>query len=242
MGKDSDSVSTHRAARTAPAGRGFGLVAAAATSAALLVGSGVAYRTLVEQMDVAMGHTLQLARPFSTLEYKLGPWRGVDVPLPPRVLQQTHIDYEYLSRRYVHTGSQTAVSVYVGLGYPRTQLIHRADICFIASGWNWDSQKRVPLVLESGATVPCILHRFSKPGKPPLLVLATYVVSGRYSDTPAAHSVRDPGLFGKRPAYVVRLQIVVEASRDRAGDVEKLMGFAARVQAPLAEVMPYWVE
>ena len=74
--------------------------------------------------------------------------------------------------------------------------------------------KKTTMKASSGRrrTIPAILFEFRQPDvmEPPLLVLATYLVNGRYFQSQAAltrYNGRGPNLSAERPPYLTRILI-----------------------------------
>src|SRR5690606_31466885 len=105
------------------------------------------------------------------------------------------------------------------------------------------SRERREVRDSAGAVVPALLFEFvsSDLHSPPELVLASYLINGRYvNDTASArgYNVRSPGVFSRQLAYVARIQVTTRASGDRPADVALLTDFAGRVFGVVSEMMP----
>ena len=219
---------------------------AATLAAAVLLGTGWGHRVLIARIDHALQQIVQPVQPLASLPLQLGGWLGRDEPLDERVRQAAHFDDQYVNRVYFNPRVGASVGVFIGfVGRPRSRLGHRPDVCYAAHGWEQEWQKSVPVTTPAGSSVPSILHKFRPPdafGRPKL-VLATYMVNGRFVYDPAAfrqYNARSPNLLGGRPAYLTRIHVSLVASGNQAADTAVLKEFVALVAEPTANMMPYW--
>lgn len=215
-------------------------------AAMVLLGTGWGHRVLVTRIDRALQQMVQPVQPLASLPLRLSGWLGWDEPLDERVRQAAHFDDEYVNRAYFNPRVGASVGVFIGfVGRPRSHLGHRPDVCYAAHGWEQGWQKSVPVTTPAGSSIPCILHKFRPPdgfGRP-RLVLATYMVNGRFTHDPAAfrqYNARSPNLLRGRPAYLTRIHVSLVALGNQAADTAVLKEFMALVAEPTAKMMPYW--
>lgn len=219
--------------------------AAGLTAFVLLLIAGAGHRLLVRRIEASISQTLPPARPLATIPLEMGPWQGKDVPLGERVLSVANFDDQYINRQYVNRQGGRWVGLFVGyVGRPRSRLGHRPDVCYAAHGWAQVGQEKIAVTGPAGPPIPGILYEFRSPKTvgTRMLVLATYLINGRYSNDPddfTRYNARDPGLFGDRKTYLTRVQISLTASADRESDVAALSDLAARLREPIASTMPH---
>ncbi len=216
------------------------------TALVLLVAAGLGHRALLQRIGVAMSQTAELKQPLESTPLDLGPWRGREIPFDPESLNVGWFDDEFLNRGYVHEETETSVGVFVGyVGRPRSTFGHRPDVCYAANGWTEEDQRSIVFTTDDGRVVHAILYRFDRARNfgPPLLVLATYVINGRFLEDPSDltrwHS-RGAGLLGERASYLTRVQLSTLATRGVTAETAALRDLMGRLVEPLAACMPYW--
>jgi hypothetical protein len=215
-------------------------------AAALLTAAGVGHRVLLARIQYALTQVYPPRQPLATLPLQVEGWSGREVALDPRELQAANFDDEYVSRVYAQAAGSASVAVFVGyVGRPRMHLGHRPDVCYAAHGWEQADQRPIDFKLPDGRRGTAILYSFRRPddvGRP-LLVLAMYVVNGRYVRDPddlRRWSARSPGLLGERPPYLARMQVSLRSSGDQAADLATLENFTGLMADPLVARLPYW--
>lgn len=217
--------------------------AAAVFCAAVLLLAGLGHRLLLARIDAAMGRTLPLKQPLSSVPMQLGGWTGQDEPLDEHV-RRIAGDDESLNRVYVDEVGGRRVGLYVGyVGRPRTWMSHRPDVCYRTHGFAPLSKERMTLNTSARGPIPAVLYEFRSPqaGGPREWVLATYLFNGTYTNDDAVltdANARTTGLFGGRAAYLARIQASLRATGDRAADVAILSDFLAQAIEPIAAAMP----
>jgi hypothetical protein len=92
-------------------------------------------------------------------------------------------------------------------------------------------------------SVPGILYEFRSPGIGGRrdLVLATYLVNGRYLDTGSSldtYNSREVDLFRRGGTYLARIQISISATGDRQADLAVLSDFISEIITPVSSLMP----
>lgn len=225
---------------------GLSLSVAASLAALVLFGAGWGHRALLARINQALGTMVRPAQPLASLPLELGAWRGRDVPLDRRVEGAANFDDDFLNRVYLRRADGAQVAAFIGyVGRPRAQLGHRPDVCYAAHGWDEVGQERVEIPLAGGETIPGIVYEFRRPNRTgwPMRVLATYVINGRYVKDPdefARWNTRNPGLLGERPAYLARIQLVLQGTSDAEADLRLLGEFMPLIARPTLALMPYW--
>jgi hypothetical protein len=220
----------------------------AALAVVVLATTGWGHRIFVERIEAALGEMVQPTRPLSSLPEELGGWSGNAVALDPRVFDAVTFDDEYVNRVYVDQRTGRTLSLFVGyVGRPRAVMGHRPDVCFAAHGWEQTNEELLQIETWDGRPVPSILYEFRKPKdlSRRMLVLATYMINGAYSQDPDAFrdfNARSANLLGERPAYLARVQVALVAGADRRADLQLLEEFTALVADATARIMPYWEE
>ena len=218
---------------------------AAAVAAVVLLAGGWGHRGLVARIALAVGEVAELSRPLTSLPLELGGWYGHEIPMGDIPSRVAWFDDEYVNRVYVNRATGSRVVVFVGyVGHPRAHFGHRPDVCFAAHGAEQVASDALVVELPDGGRVPAFLYEFRAPGmlEERTLVLATYLINGRYTADPdelRRFNARNPGLMGERTAYLTRVQVSIRASSDRGADVAALRDLAARMQGPIISSMPY---
>jgi EpsI family protein len=119
---------------------------------ALLTGATVLLNLSSRRKAVPLHH------PLRTVPLTIGGWRGVDSPLPPRIVEASGVD-DYLNRLYTGPLGQE-VSIYIG--YYKSQrtgdLIHSPRNCLPASGW--EAVRTVRLTVALPAANPIVVNEF----------------------------------------------------------------------------------
>lgn len=216
------------------------------TAAAVLVAAGWGHRALLARVDSALNQVVGPSRPLATLPLVVGEWVGRDVEVDPRVLKAPHFDDQFVNRTYVSARASKQVEMFVGyVGRPRARLGHRPDICQVAHGLSEVHRTPLDVMAPGGHSVPATLYEFEKPEEPTprTLVLATYIVNGHYVSDPTEPdrwNARSPLLFGERAAYLMRIQLSISCSADRAADVSALQQLMAGLATSAAAIVPYW--
>lgn len=215
----------------------------AVSAAILLVCCGMSRDFVGHRIEAALGQVLALRQPLASLPLTLGDWDGRDVPMDEDVRRMAGDD-ESVNREYVDRPSGRGVGVYIGyMGRPRARMGHRPDVCYGAHGFKESGRQPIELTLADGAQVPAVLHEFRSPDQPHVreIVVATFLINGRYSGDPAdanSYNTRDAGIFMKREAYVARAQFSTRATGDDAADVRRLKSLAGGMLPLLSATMP----
>jgi len=181
-----------------------------ATGGLLLTGTvyRIAASTLTATLENPVLPTIAL-REFPT---EIGGWQGKDVSIPEEIRRVAGND-DFLYRFFVQEHSRRWASLYVAYsGRPGTMLGHRPDVCYIAGGWVYDNGRRMRLLSAEGRVIPCLIHRFHKPGlmREEIVVLNFYVLNGRITRSESGFSGlgwRRPNIAGDPARYVAQVQI-----------------------------------
>lgn len=232
-----------RSATAAP-GRPWAVFASMLFVVLVLLAAGWGQRALVQRIDVAMATPTRPQQPLSALPRALGDWRGTDVELDPDVFRVGWFDDDYCNRVYTNTRTGANVAAFIGyVGHTRAQFGHRPDVCYITHGWDQIGAEKLELHDVHGNAIPCLVYEFHKPNsfEPPLTVVATYMINGRFFSDPADLTrwhTRNPGLLGERPAYLTRIQLSMSGRSEF--QVEQMSDLLTQLTGPTADLMPYW--
>ena len=219
-------------------------IAVGATLVVLVV-TGLVHRSLLAQIQGALGQSLKLSRPLSVLPLDFGPWQGHEVPIDDRVRRIAGED-DFINREYSNDELGRAVALYVGyIGRPRSHLSHRPDICYPAHGFQESSCESVLIPGRGGTAIPSLVYEFRspEPGGPRDLVLVVYLVNGHYATNMQAidgYNARSPSLLGSQyePPYLTRIQASMRIRAGRAQEVSVLSDFVAQIAEPIVALMP----
>lgn len=240
------SCSVLRTNQAHPASRslaGLGARWMAYVGLAVLVASGFGHRGLLAWIDTSEGRLLPLRLPLSCLPLQVDGWVGQDMPLPPDILRILGRE-QYLNRIYVHPGTKRALTVYIGYsGQARLRIWHRPGICYPAHGFQEVSRQPYALKASARPSLPATLHEFISPqmGVPRVLVLATYVVDGRFVNDPTVADNGDPhGLrwWREHATYGARVQVSMQTSGDKDADAALMAALASRLIEDLLPALP----
>lgn len=160
------------------------VLAAATLAVMLLAGSGYAFHAMGRYYAQPLTSVPLPAGTLERLPMDVGPWRGRDVAMDPRMLKATDAD-AMLTRTYVRAGDNLAVNFYVAYGIRGRDLVpHRPEVCYPGAGWTLESNQPRLLALPDGQSLPCRVLRFSRPGlgNQTVRVMNFFLVDGRYYD------------------------------------------------------------
>jgi len=181
-------------------------------AATLLILSGIAYRVLASRLKLITETPIKLPVPLSAFPIKIDGWVGKDVPIPPNIQRVAGND-DFLNRSYIDQSKDQWVNVYVAYSArPRMMLGHRPEVCYVGGGWILDSNEPSEAVCRSGRRVPCLVHRFHRPGPETVevVVLNFYIVNGEITNDESGFSGigwRTPNIAGNSARYVAQVQI-----------------------------------
>jgi hypothetical protein len=174
--------------------------------------SGAAYRAVVSHLDDALITPISLPVALEAFPLKIDKWTGQDVSVPESVIRIAGND-DYIYRIYRDESTGHWVNVYVAYsGRPRTMVGHRPDVCYGAAGWVCDGTVRSEFQSSDLRSVPCLIHRFRKPGPDgtEIVVLNYYILNGRITNDAGGFSGlgwRTPNIDGDPARYVAQVQI-----------------------------------
>jgi hypothetical protein len=201
----------------------------------LLVLAGMTYRFLSSHFKYLAANPIKLPVPLSAFPTKIGDWVGMELPIPTttREYMEKNFADDFLSRRYTNRTSSAWADVYFVYCSSRPGGIvgHKPLVCYPAHGWIHDGSEPSQFMTSSGQQIPCLIHRFHKPG--PLddqaVVLSFYILNGRLTVQESDFA----GFLGRRPnianepaRYVAQIQIssAIEGSiRSAAKDITDLI-------------------
>ncbi len=177
----------------------------------LLVSAGVSYRVVATMLGNLTNIVIELPVPLSSIPTEIENWSGRDRPLDENVLRVAGND-AYLNRLYVNQSSKEWVSIYIAYtARPRTMVGHRPQVCYVGGGWVLDRTEKIEIKLESGLTVPSLIHHFHKPSPSfeEIIVLNYYIVNGQLTNDERVFSgvgFRTPNIAGDPALYVAQVQ------------------------------------
>ena len=185
----------------------------------LLVVAGYLYRTDSERLGSLP--PIQLPVPLKNLAPEINGWVGqtLEIPATTRQYMEEHFADDYISRRYVNSAEGRWADLYVVYCSSRPAALggHRPGVCYPNNGWIADEEKAVQseFVAASGATIPCLVHRFHKEDELTLayrdvVVLSFYILNGRVTLKESEFSDlwgRRLNMEGDPTRYVAQVQV-----------------------------------
>lgn len=182
----------------------------------LLIGSGITYRVLAVRLQTLLDRPITLPVSLQDFPKHFGDWFGRDQAI--RQVTQNYMEEnfadDFINRHYVNTKTQEWADVYVVYCATRPAGIlgHRPRVCYPAYGWQHSGTETVKLETAHGREIPCLLHRFQKPGLDggEIVVLSFYIVNGQITTNEDMFSSfwgRWPNLDGDPARYVAQVQI-----------------------------------
>lgn len=181
-------------------------------AAGVMLLAGVGYRVAARRLCRSALDPIVLPVPLREFPVEVGGWAGEDVPRPEYIEQRAGND-DFLNRMFVHKPTGQWVNMYVTYsGRPRTMLGHRPKVCYVANGWVWQSSTKSQFVSSAGRSIPCLIHRFYKPGfgDEGVVVLSFYILNGQVTNSQDGFSGlkwRTPNIAGDPARYVAQVQI-----------------------------------
>jgi hypothetical protein len=197
----------------------------------LLLCAGIVYRVTAKQLKLVVDASIKLPYPLSTFSTEVGNWNGKDVPIPYNIQRIAGND-DFLNRLYTNEMTKEWANVYIAYSArPRTMLGHKPQACYVGNGWIHDSTELSKFISASGATIPCLIHRFHKPAPDNMkvVVLNFYILNGQITSDESSFSGvgwRTPNIAGNPARYVAQVQISSTAensTREAAKDMTDLM-------------------
>lgn len=201
----------------------------------LLISAGAAYRIFASRLQHILRTPVELPISLSDFPIRIGNWVGADLPIrtTAKEYMEAHFADDFLSRRYINAPTETWADVYIVYcsSRPGGILGHRPRVCYSGAGWVHDSTEQSQFISRVGRKIPCLIHRFHKPGLEyrETVIVNFYIVNGRittYEDDFSSLFGRRPNIEGDPARYVAQVQIssVVENSVRRAAkDVTDLI-------------------
>lgn len=182
----------------------------------LLVSAGVTYRVLASSLQLIVDTPVELPVPLDAFPTQVGDWAGKDLPIPAitKEYMKDHFADDFCSRRYFNSATNVWADVFIVYCSSRPGNIagHRPRVCYPGHGWIHDSTESSQFISRAGRQVPCLIHRFHRPGPSGnhTVVLNFYVMNGRLT----ADRNDFTGLLGRRPniagdlaRYVAQVQV-----------------------------------
>lgn len=198
----------------------------------VLILGGYVHRKVSAHIDVGTtrsGSTLNL----NSFPKNIYGWQGEDLGIPATTESYMRKNFadDFFSRRYKHGGERgyrTYADLYVVYCTTRPASIigHRPSVCYVNSGWIYDTMERRSFTTRSGRELPCLIHRLHRPAGQyaEVVILNFYVVNGEVLTDESQFAGlmgRRPNIGGKEAKYVSQIQIsskyennVLEAARD----------------------------
>jgi hypothetical protein len=192
--------------------------------AALLL-AGAVYRVAASHLRAIVENPITLPVPLNSFPLRIDGWVGKNVPITETVQRVAGTD-DFLNRLYVDKANNQWANVYVAYSArPRNMLGHRPQICYPAGGWIHDSTEQSQVISSAGRTIPCLVHRFHRPGgeHEETVVLNFYIVNGLVTTDESVFTGlgwRTPNIAGNPARYVAQVQIssLLENSVRRAAE------------------------
>lgn len=213
---------------------------ASGVAIALLLLSGVGYRTLAAgYADLSGGIPLPRGT-LKQLPLQIGDWAGIEVPLDERIVEATDTD-DLVNRRYVRSNGRDAVSLFIACGLRMRDLApHRPEVCYPGAGWTVDDRRVVDVALDDGSTFPVQIHQFSRGGlaSSRIMVLNYYLIDGLYC--PDVSLLRSKAWRPQNDfRYLAQVQVVsaADTSLGLATADKKVRAFAADSASEIRDLL-----
>ena len=213
---------------------------ASGVAIALLVLSGVGYRTLATGYANLSGGIPLPSGTLEQLPLQIGDWAGIEVPLDERIVQATDTD-DLVNRKYVHRNGKDAVSLFVAYGLRMRDLApHRPEVCYPGAGWTVDDRRVVDVALDDGSILPVQIHQFSRGGleSSRIAVLNYYLIDGLYC--PDVSLLRSKAWRPQNDVrYLAQVQVVsaADTSLGLATADQKIRAFAADSASEIRDLL-----
>ncbi len=176
----------------------------------ILFASGFFYRVFNSKLQRAVAKPVNLKYSLNLFPLKIYGWRGYEIPLPSEIIKITGTD-DHLNRFYCNKSKKMWVNFYAAFsGRPRSMLGHRPGVCYPAHGWENGGVKKIEFENRYGKVIPCLLHRFHKPGGRKIFVLNFYIINGKVCSSEEGFSGlgwRTPNIEGDAAQYVCQVQL-----------------------------------
>jgi EpsI family protein len=213
--------------------------ASVAVAFAVLIVSGVTYRSLAGHYG-RRTEGIRIERgTLSKLPTKVSEWLGYDIPLGGAVIQATDTD-DHVNRKYVQARGGRQVSLWLAYGIRLRDLQpHRPEICYPGAGWTLDDIKEVSLQLEAGGKLPCRILSFHRGGlySGVVVVLNYYIVDGTYCPDVSLLRSKQWRLGESGARYAAEVQIASSQAHDVHENEQAVRVFAALIARPIEELI-----
>lgn len=204
----------------------------------LLLGARLGYGWLDSHYDQAFHSVAILPGSLERLPLAIGQWRGRSEAVPQALITATDTD-AHVSRTYQSAGGLGTVSLWIGYGGRFRDLMpHRPEICYPASGYVLEGERRDEIQTPEGVLLPCRILRFARGGANPqrIAVLNYYLVDGEYSpDVSLLRSKAVQLRGGGRYMAQVQVSCILDPLSDAPDAPVRL--FAAVSAGPIREVV-----
>lgn len=200
-----------------------------------LISSGITYRVLASRLKLVVDAPVALPVALSAFPAQVSNWVGSELSIPTTTKNyiERHFADDFLSRRYTNAATKAWADVYIVYcsSRPGGILGHRPRVCYPVHGWVHDSTHPSEVISNAGRRIPCLIHRFHKPGLhyEEKVVLNFYILNGQLTADEGDFSGvgwRTPNIAGDPARYIAQAQIssVLENSvRTAAKDMADLI-------------------
>ncbi len=185
------------------------------------------------------GEAVPLSSPLNTFPLQLQNWKGIDLPLEPRIVQALGVS-DYLDRAYQSADNQP---VFLYVGYYKSQRtglsIHSPKNCLPGAGWEPVTAGRVALRLPNGEQV-LVNQYVVENGLQRRLVLYWYQSHGRVIASEyrgKIYMVLDSLRLNRTDATLVRISSPI-AKQDEQGSYNQVFAFAQEFLRRSARIIP----
>ena len=214
--------------------------AASGVAIALLVLSGVGYRTLAAGYADLSGGTPLPRGTLKQLPLQIGDWAGLEVPLDERIVQATDTD-DLVNRSYAHVNGKDKVMLFLACGIRMRDLApHRPEVCYPGGGWTLDDRRVLDLALSDASELPVQIYQFSRGGleSSRIAVLNYYLIDGLYC--PDVSLLRSKAWRPQNDVrYLAQVQVVsaADTSLGLATTDKKVRAFAADSASEIRDLL-----
>jgi len=217
--------------------RGAPVWLAGGVAVLLLIGAGVAYRSIGSGLQTILNTPIELPVSLNAVPMNINGWTGQELGIPAvtKDYMETNFADDFISRRYTNAPKELWADIYVVYcsSRPAGILGHQPRVCFPAHGWIHDQTVPSEIVSAGGRPIQCLIHRFHNASTyQQVVVLSFYVLNGQITLTErdfAGFFGRRPNLSGDPARYVAQVQvssILENSTRVAAGDlVDTLLAF-----------------
>ncbi len=187
---------------------------AACLAFVLLLLAGAVYRAQSSRIESLP--PISLPVPLENMPLEINGWIGrpLEIATTTDDYMRSNFADDYVSRRYVNSAEEIWADLYVVYCSSRLAGLsgHRPRVCYPGNGWIWDETTRSEFVSTSGRQIPCLVHRFHKPGLQyrEVVVISFYILNGEITLDESDFSDfwgRRLNLAGDPARYVAQVQV-----------------------------------